>query len=132
MPTPEGPRVLIFDDSVHYNADPSVYLSLASDTAKSCGWQPMAYDDLGIAIDDFDESSRGLVTILSITGIHEGIAQPLFERSTELKIPKALITATLLSDDLVRSGSLDANIKMKPRRDVPVRLRSWLMMISSS
>jgi len=126
------PRVIVYDDHSYYEGHDSVYLGYVKKAAQNNGWQALGFDDLESAVEEFDDTSKALVTILSTTGIIESIAKPLFEKSESLFIPRAVIAKNSLINLSVRRGSSDIAINISKEKDIPLRISSWLISIEAS
>ncbi|HSX45112.1 MAG TPA: hypothetical protein VLF39_03340 [Candidatus Saccharimonadales bacterium] len=119
-----SPRVLLF----HPNERT---LNMAYKGSQLAGWQSLPYDDPRLAFEELDENINALVAGMpNLRSMGERAAvEPLFYKSTELDIPRAIVSSSRDANTFVRDGSLDIVI---PTSSVRSGVTKWLLDLAAN
>jgi hypothetical protein len=124
------PRLLIYD----YEVKGPYHKAGIVEMAESIGWQPMPFDKIDIALEEFDDSIDALVTkvpdqseVLKSDGPFP--AKRLIARSDELDVPRAMISKNTIARKFIRQNSSDVWIPNNSQS--PNKIVAWLLLLTT-
>jgi hypothetical protein len=126
MANPDGkPEVVIFN-----HAD-KITMMAAVEGAEFAGWLPRPFDEVSMALAVMEENVTGaLITTLGYPRCADEIMPArLYNRSTELNIPIAILSSATHAERFKRKNAGDIIIPNDPRR-IPDEVAHWLGLIT--
>lgn len=124
------PKVLLFGSLSRTPLGRS-WIEQSIPRVEQVGWQPLPFDNLNYALEEFDKSFRALATRVKEGTLDPGVdTATLRQQATDLKIPRAVILSSIRpasGDEFIRQDSSDIVIPGVFPEQVPRQLADWLV-----